>query len=78
MGKAIGPTVLRLRTGQVALLLIALLGIGALAGWSVYSSTPHQVEKLAILAESNDAASLAYSQRESFNLAISLEKWVRK
>ena len=77
MGKAIGPTVLRLRTGQVALLLIALLGIGALAGWSVYSSTPHQVEKLAILAESNDAASLAYSQRESFNLAISLEKWVR-
>ena len=68
---------LKIRVGQVALLIVATIGIGSLAGWSVYSSTPHQVEKLSILAESNDAASLAYSQRESFNLALIIEDWVR-
>jgi len=33
---------------------------------------------MAILSESNDAASLAYSQRESFNVALALERWARK
>ena len=75
--QAAAPTSFKLKTGQIALLMVAFLGIGSLAGWSVYSSTPHQVEKLAILSESNDAASLAYSQRESFNLALALEKWFR-
>ena len=50
-------------------------GIVILGSWSVYSSQPHQVEKLSILSEANDAASLAYSQRESFNTAIALEEW---
>ncbi len=67
----------KIKTGQVVLLILAAMGIGSLAGWSVYSSTPHQVEKLSILSESNDAASLAYSQRESFNLALIIEDWVR-
>ena len=52
-----------------------ILGIVALGSWSIYSAQPHQVEKLSILSEANDAASLAYSQRESFNTAIAFEEW---
>ena len=50
-------------------------GIIGLGSWSIYSAQPHQVEKLSILSEANDAASLAYSQRESFNTAIAFEEW---
>lgn len=53
-----------------------ILGISGLAGWSIYSAQPHQVEKIAILSEANDSASLAYSQRESFNTAIAMEEWL--
>ena len=67
----------RVKAGQIGLLVLIILGIGSLAGYTIYSATPHQVEKLSILSESNDAASLAYSQRESFNLALILEDWVR-
>lgn len=64
-----------LKIGQVLLFALMILGILSLIFWSIYSSQPHQVEKLSILNESNDAASLAYSQRESFNVALAIESW---
>ena len=65
----------KIKWGQAVLAFLTVLGIVGLGSWSVYSSQPHQVEKLSILSEANDAASLAYSQRESFNTAIAFEKW---
>ena len=64
-----------LKLGQILLFALMIMGILSLILWSVYSSKPHQVEKLSILSESNDAASLAYSQRESFNVALAIESW---
>lgn len=60
---------------QVVLAVFMFAGIFTLGAWSIYSSQPNQVEQLSILSEANDAASLAYSQRESFNTAIAFERW---
>ena len=65
----------KIKWGQSLLALLMIAGIISLASWSVYSAQPHQVEKLSILSEANDAASLAYSQRESFNTALAFEEW---
>ena len=69
---------IKFHPGQIVLGVLMLSGIVFLGGWSVYASQPHQVEKLSILSEANDAASLAYSQRESFNTAIALEEWMNE
>jgi len=66
----------KIRKGQVVLGVCMVFGIFSLGSWSVYSAQPHQVEKISILSEANDASSLAYSQRESFNTAIELERWM--
>ncbi len=69
---------IKFHPGQIVLGVLMLTGIIFLGGWSIYASQPHQVEKLSILSEANDAASLAYSQRESFNTAIALEEWLNE
>ena len=62
----------RLRFGQILIFVTAAALVLGMAVVSIYSATPHQVEKMSILQESNDAASIAYSQRESFNLLIAI------
>ena len=62
----------RLRIGQILIFVTAAALVLGMAAVSIYAASPHQVEKMSILQESNDAASIAYSQRESFNLLIAI------
>ena len=63
------------KLGQAILAAITILGILGFLGSSIWSARESQIASISVLAESHDAASLAYSQRESFNVSIAFIRW---
>ncbi|CAB4767219.1 unannotated protein [freshwater metagenome] len=66
---------LKPKLGQIALALLTILGILGFLGSSILGARQNQVANQSVLGESHEAGSLAFSQRESFNVCLAFVQW---
>ena len=66
---------LKPKLGQILLAVLTILGILGFLGSSIWSARQSQIADVSVLGESHDAGSLAFSQRESFNVCLAFVQW---